>query len=175
MELFFERGYDAVTVTDIAERAGMTKGSFFNHFGDKPEVVFATLDTFARDVVANLTVTGAQNALEATVSAFAKAATELDQPDQARAVRALIGSSPMLQERERTKMAVAARTIGDALTAQGLRMGDALFVAHTATLVFTTAYENWSTEPTTDLSSTVRATLDDFLQAVEASGELRNT
>lgn len=31
MELFAERGYAEVTVAEIADRAGLTKRTFFNH------------------------------------------------------------------------------------------------------------------------------------------------
>ena len=41
MELFTERGYEHVTVAEIAERAGLTKRSFFRYFADKREVLFA--------------------------------------------------------------------------------------------------------------------------------------
>ena len=41
MTLLHERGYSDVTVADIAERAGLTKRTFFNHFPDKREVLFA--------------------------------------------------------------------------------------------------------------------------------------
>ena len=40
-ELFAERGFDAVSVTDIAQRAEVGRTTFFRHFGDKTEVVFA--------------------------------------------------------------------------------------------------------------------------------------
>ncbi|OUE20757.1 DNA-binding transcriptional repressor AcrR [Clavibacter michiganensis] len=39
--LFAERGFDGVSVTDIAERAEVGRTTFFRHFGDKSEVVFA--------------------------------------------------------------------------------------------------------------------------------------
>src|SRR3954452_24516919 len=44
VESFLERGYDAVTVAEITERAGLTKRTFFRHFGDKREVLFAGQD-----------------------------------------------------------------------------------------------------------------------------------
>src|ERR1019366_365981 len=40
-ELFLERGFDGVSVGDIAERAEVGRTTFFRHFGDKQEVVFA--------------------------------------------------------------------------------------------------------------------------------------
>jgi len=40
-ELFLERGFADVSVGDIAERAEVGRTTFFRHFGDKQEVVFA--------------------------------------------------------------------------------------------------------------------------------------
>src|SRR3954453_2817845 len=41
MELFAEAGYEETTVARIAERAGLTERTFFRHFADKREVLFA--------------------------------------------------------------------------------------------------------------------------------------
>src|SRR5690349_7718799 len=41
LELYGERGYDEVTVAQIAERAGLTERTFYRHFADKREVVFS--------------------------------------------------------------------------------------------------------------------------------------
>jgi AcrR family transcriptional regulator len=40
-ELFFTRGFDGVSVSDIADRAEVGRTTFFRHFSDKQEVVFA--------------------------------------------------------------------------------------------------------------------------------------
>jgi AcrR family transcriptional regulator len=40
LDLFSERGFDAVSVTDIAERAEVGRTTFFRYFGDKQEVLF---------------------------------------------------------------------------------------------------------------------------------------
>ncbi|MGP3534167.1 TetR/AcrR family transcriptional regulator [Microbacterium sp. RD1] len=51
-DLFASRGYDDVSVSDIAERAEVGRTTFFRYFGDKTEVVFAKeqamLDAVAR-------------------------------------------------------------------------------------------------------------------------------
>src|ERR1700753_2421270 len=41
MELYFERGFDETTVAEIAARAGLTERTFFRHFADKRETLFA--------------------------------------------------------------------------------------------------------------------------------------
>jgi AcrR family transcriptional regulator len=41
LDLFTERGFDAVSVSDIAERAEVGRTTFFRYFGDKQEVLFS--------------------------------------------------------------------------------------------------------------------------------------
>jgi AcrR family transcriptional regulator len=43
-ELFTAHGYAATTIDDIAERAGVSPRTFFRHFPDKEEVLFADDD-----------------------------------------------------------------------------------------------------------------------------------
>src|SRR5579872_4559510 len=48
LDLFAEQGYDDTTVIQIAERAGLTKATFFRHFPDKREVLFAGQETHSQ-------------------------------------------------------------------------------------------------------------------------------
>src|ERR1700709_34116 len=48
VDLFTEQGYDATTVTQIAERAGVTKSTFFRHFPDKRELLVAGQETLSQ-------------------------------------------------------------------------------------------------------------------------------
>ena len=41
LDLYSERGFEQTTVTEIATRAGLTERTFFRHFTDKREVLFA--------------------------------------------------------------------------------------------------------------------------------------
>ncbi|MFX5714148.1 helix-turn-helix domain-containing protein, partial [Acinetobacter baumannii] len=41
VDLFHDQGYDDTTVAQIAERAGVTKSTFFRHFTDKRELLVA--------------------------------------------------------------------------------------------------------------------------------------
>ena len=43
-ELFLERGYDATSVADITQRAGVSRSSFFNYFSSKSDVLWSGLD-----------------------------------------------------------------------------------------------------------------------------------
>ena len=41
MALYAERGFENTTVAEIADRAGLTERTFFRHYADKREVLFA--------------------------------------------------------------------------------------------------------------------------------------
>src|ERR1700758_1617490 len=44
LELYSERGFEQTTVAEIAKRAGLTERTFFRHYVDKREVLFAGTD-----------------------------------------------------------------------------------------------------------------------------------
>ncbi|MEU8246303.1 TetR/AcrR family transcriptional regulator [Nonomuraea sp. NPDC048916] len=44
VELILSKGYEAVTVTDIINRADVGRSTFYAHFTDKQEVLFSSLD-----------------------------------------------------------------------------------------------------------------------------------
>src|SRR5689334_24394558 len=48
VDLFNDQGYDATTVAQIAEKAGVTKSTFFRHFPDKRELLVAAQETLCR-------------------------------------------------------------------------------------------------------------------------------
>ena len=49
-ELIHEKGYTAVGVAELCERAGVNKGSFYYTFPSKQELVLAVIDSFREDV-----------------------------------------------------------------------------------------------------------------------------
>src|ERR1700689_3428339 len=51
LELYSERGFEQTTVAEIAGRAGLTERTFFRHFADKREVLFAGAGTLQEVVV----------------------------------------------------------------------------------------------------------------------------
>ncbi len=53
-DLFIERGFERTTVAEIAQRAGLTQRTFFNHFADKREVLFGLSAQFQDEVVEEL-------------------------------------------------------------------------------------------------------------------------
>src|SRR5271163_4894197 len=108
LALFAERGYDATTVAEIADRAGLTKSTFFRHYADKREVLFG-----GQDVLAELfsgAIRGAPpsaTAADCLAAALESAAAifTADRHDFAPQRQAVIAAHGELQERQLLKRA----------------------------------------------------------------------
>ncbi|MBT2494267.1 TetR family transcriptional regulator [Microbacterium sp. ISL-59] len=53
-ELFLERGYDATSVADITQRAGVSRSSFFNYFTSKSDVLWSGMDERIGEAIRSL-------------------------------------------------------------------------------------------------------------------------
>lgn len=54
LDLLVESGVDAVRITRLAERLGVTRGSFYWHFADRGELLGAMLDVWAQSNTASI-------------------------------------------------------------------------------------------------------------------------
>jgi AcrR family transcriptional regulator len=171
LELFVERGFEQTTVAEIAQRAGLTERTFFRHFTDKREVLFA-----GGSALQELLVTGVAHAPDGTapldaVSASLQAAAPMlqqrgDYPSQRQAV---IAANPELQERELIKMAGLAAAMAAALRGRGVPGPAASLAAEAGIAVFRVAFERWIAEDCRpDLAELIRDSLDQ-LKAVTAA------
>src|SRR5580692_3021593 len=52
-ELFAELGYDATTMTAIAERSGSSIGALYNYFPDKQAIALTLLNAYAQELEAH--------------------------------------------------------------------------------------------------------------------------
>jgi AcrR family transcriptional regulator len=147
LALFAEHGYDDTTVAEIADRAGLTKSTFFRHFADKREVLFGgqdlLLELFSNAIKSAppSATTGAciAAALEATAIAFTQ-----ERHDLAELRRAVIAANPELQERELLKRARLSSAMADALRARGIDETTARLAAEVGMLAFSTTYARWA-------------------------------
>jgi len=125
VELFAERGYDATTAAQIAERAGLTKTTLFRHFADKREILFQgqeSLVVVARDGVDGAPAESAPfEVLRAGVLALCTL-HDAGRRDLGRRLDALLSSSNELTERAVFKRATITAALHEALAA---RLGDA--------------------------------------------------
>jgi AcrR family transcriptional regulator len=170
MELFIERGFDEATVTEIARRAGLTQRTFFRHFADKREVLFAgagALQEFMVSAVASAPDSAAP--IDAVAAALEAAAGLLqERREYSRQRMAVIAANPELQERELIKLARLASAIAGALRERGVPDPAASLAAEAGTTVFRIAVDRWHGEITQrDLLEVTRDSLDE-LKAVTA-------
>lgn len=163
LELYAEHGYDNVTVTQIAERAGITRRSYFRYFPDKREVLFAGSERLPAALhQAVLAADPAAPPLSTALGAVADVGTHLvGQVAHSATRRAVIAASPELTERERTKLAAVTTAIREALEHRHVEPGTAKLVSQVATIVFQNAFDQWIDERgRKDFRSCLRAATD---------------
>jgi AcrR family transcriptional regulator len=147
LELFAERGYENTTVIDIAQRAGLTKSTFFRHFQDKREVLFGagTMTGLIAEAIAAAPATATP--LEAVAQALDVVGKESFTPGRrefgARR-RAVIAAHPELQEREALKGLGLIASMTDALKRRGVPDLTSAVAAELGALAWKIAYERWS-------------------------------
>ncbi|MFI5912318.1 helix-turn-helix domain-containing protein [Dactylosporangium sp. NPDC051541] len=169
LELFEERGYDQTSVIDIAERAGLTKSTFFRHFRDKREVLFGgeTMSDLVTAAIAG--APAAASPLEAVAAAMDAAGREAFTPERrdfSLRRRAVIAAHPELQERDALKGLAITAAMTTALERRGVAPLTATVTAQLASLAAAIAYERWSAPANTaDYSTTARRALHEVRSA----------
>ena len=145
LALYVERGFEQTTVADIAERAGLTERTFFRHFADKREVLFAGGAPLQDLMVQRLEETAPATApLDAVARAVEAAAAQL-QPGRefSRQRQRVIDANPVLRERELIKMAAIAGALAAALRHRGIAEPAASLAAEAGAAVFRVAFDRW--------------------------------
>ena len=172
-ELYGEHGFDQTTVTQIAERAGLTERTFYRHFSDKREVVFSgevhkVLVSALADAPASMT------AIEAVTAALDAVGAVLDERrDMTRRRQAVIAANASLQEREQIKYATLAADLAEALRGRGIQPSSAHLAADAGVAVFRAAFERWIDEHEhRDFGRLVRDTLDELAAVIAAERRL---
>ncbi len=124
VELFTERGYDATTAAQIAERAGLTKTTLFRLFADKREILFQGQETLVTLAVEAVRTTPPQTAplqvLQTAILALCSVHTT-ERRDTGRQLDVILSSSPELQERAAFKRFAITNALHRALAT---RLGD---------------------------------------------------
>jgi AcrR family transcriptional regulator len=149
LELYRERGYDQTTVTEIAKRAGLTERTFFRHYADKREVLFAGAGLLQELLVSTVVATPASAApIDAIAAAVGAAAGRLgERREYSQQRQAVIAANPDLQERELIKLASLAAALADTLRQRGVSEPAASLAAEAGIAVFKIAFEEWISEP----------------------------
>jgi AcrR family transcriptional regulator len=146
VDLFTEQGYDATTVAQIAERAGVTKSTFFRHFPDKRELLVA-----GQEVLSQLLAEGIAQApdgaspLDAVAAGLARASSVMGPINRELGPRlkAAVAASAELQERDALKSVGLAAAMTSALGARGVPDAIAHLAAEIGVLAFKRGYSDW--------------------------------
>jgi len=126
--LFADRGFEQVTVAEVAREAQVAVATVFNYFPTKEDLFFFRLEAFGADLVEAVAARGAgEPALAAFRRQLLGAGGLLAQveagDDQAlerlRTVNRVIADSPALQAREQQAFAATAAALADRLAADG--------------------------------------------------------
>lgn len=150
IELYAERGFEGTTVADIAARAGVTERTFFRHYADKREVLFAGSSAMQEAVLAAIaTAPDAAPPFAVAAAGMRAAAALIDSngTDFSRRRSAVIAANPSLQERELLKLASLATTCGEALRARGVPEPAASLAGQAAVGAFHVGFAQWMAGP----------------------------
>jgi AcrR family transcriptional regulator len=170
LELFAEQGYDATTVNEIADRAGLTKTTFFRHFPDKREVLFAGQATHAQVLADAITASPPSATPLDAVRAALDAITGTFTPDRrefSARLRPVIAGNSELRERAVFKRAGLAAAMMDALRDRGVPEPAARLAAELGIGAFYRAFEQWTDAgDQQDFSALARQALDELTAAM---------
>jgi AcrR family transcriptional regulator len=163
-DLFAERGFDAVTVTDIAERAEVGRTTFFRYFGDKQEVVFADEQRHADRLAAVVastaadTVAGLPAALRLVRTVVLAVSGDIAaEPARYAAHHRLVSRHPELRDRSHRKLDRLTGDLRDLLRERGADPETAGLAARIGIACFETAREAAGSDATILLAALVRA------------------
>lgn len=146
--LYGERGFEHTTVAEIAKRAGLTERTFFRHFADKREVLFAG-SAALQDLLASTVVDAPEGMapIDAVAAAIEAAGFQLEERrERARQRHAIIAATAELRERELIKLASLAAALADALRQRGVDEPAASLTAEAGIAVFRIAVDRWVDE-----------------------------
>jgi AcrR family transcriptional regulator len=173
LQLYSERGYEQTTVAEIAARAGLTERTFFRHYADKREVLFAGSQELQNLFVAAVAGAPPGAAPLAALAAGLDAACEVfvEHRPFARQRQAVIAANTNLVERELIKLATLSSALAATLRGRGVPEPAATLTAEAGIAVFKVGFERWvAPEETRDLGDLMHEALDVLSSAVGARG-----
>jgi AcrR family transcriptional regulator len=117
--VFSRSGYADATAEAIAREAGMSKATFYEHFGNKEDCIVALFDTATDVVLEAMRAAGERSAgesgelrIRATIYAFLQALADFPNEAQTLLVE-IVGAGPRAMERRDRALAAVAQYIDD--------------------------------------------------------------
>src|SRR4051812_47355075 len=147
VDLFTEQGYDATTVAEIAERAGVTKSTFFRHFPDKRELLVAGQETLSRLLAEGIAEAPVKaSPLEAVAAGLERVSGAMGpmNRDLGPRMKAAVAASDELRGRDALKAVSLAAAITTALVGRGVPDVTAALAGELGVLAFRRGYAEWT-------------------------------
>jgi AcrR family transcriptional regulator len=147
VELFTEKGFDATTVAEIAERAGVTRSTFFRYFPDKRELLVAGQETLSGLMAEGIASAPADaGPLEAVAVGLHRVSDAMGPVNRELGPRmkAAIAANTELQARDALKSVGMAAAMTEALIARGVPSAAAHLAGELGVLAFKMGYSEWS-------------------------------
>lgn len=174
LDLFAERGYATVPMSDIAAAAGVGERTLYRYFADKEELLFgedATFRAALRDAVA------ARPPEEPPFRALRRGSRAVaerlhEREDEVRRRAAVVGAVPQLLARERAKHAAWEEVLTQSLTERGVSPSTSRLFARLAVACYDEAMARWLAHPpaTRTLSAVLDEVFDEVVAQLGAAG-----
>ena len=153
IDLFTARGFDAVTMDDIAGAADVGSRTVFRYFGDKAELVFADEELVDVELRRELRAQPQEVDPWPAVAVALRQLCTLWADRRAEGVRRrdLVAASAALTARHLVKLDRHATVIAEELVRRGTRHDTARVVGRTAATAFDCAVDLWLDDPAVPL------------------------
>ncbi|MEU1672291.1 helix-turn-helix domain-containing protein [Streptomyces roseifaciens] len=117
LQLFLERGYDAVGIRDVAAEADVAVTTLFSHFASKEALVFEQDDDFEQRLTQAVTDRAQHEPLIPALRREIQALVRHCTADSAAPIRRMIEASPALREHEESMRLRHAESLAAAIAA----------------------------------------------------------
>jgi mycofactocin system transcriptional regulator len=167
LALFTRRGFEGVTIDEVAEAAGISRRTYFRHFATKADAVWGDFATHVARLARMLGDAGDhQPVLTAICAAYVEANDypAADLPLLRQRMQLILGE-PALQAHSQLRYADVDRVVADYVAARtGYETGELLprLVATCSRAAATTAFEAWLTHPGLSLDKALRMAFEEL-------------
>jgi AcrR family transcriptional regulator len=170
LDLYLDQGYEATSVQQIAERAGVTERTFFRHFPDKREVLFDAEGHLGRAFIEAIATAPDGPPMHLAAAGLAASATlfPAERRPWSRARQNVLDANTPLQERELLKLSNLVAAITAALRDRHVPEPTASIAAQSVMSIFQVAFMQWIADGESREMADIQRTLLGEWRAVAA-------
>jgi AcrR family transcriptional regulator len=150
MKLFFDKGFEATTLDEVAEAADVSRRTLLNYFGSKEEIVFSAKAGFPQMVADAVTARPADEPLLDMVENAMLDLANQPRSEESKALAVLIHGTPSLRAGDQAKYEQVERLLAVTLAERkGLAPDDVAcrVVAATAVSIMKLSLDVWLADP----------------------------